>query len=117
MMSSSGESRSTTTSYFSRRRSTPASAISSRIRIRTLPAPASLRRSCGDGALERLEGSGDRDAALDLGAELRERQLDGGERARDVEHVEPADVADAEDLPLQVRLARRERHAVPVAEV
>ena len=36
---------------------------------------------------------------------------------RDVEDVEPADVADPEDLPLQVRLARCERDAVPVAEM
>ena len=46
-----------------------------------------------------------------------ERQLDGRERGRDVEDVEPADVADAEDLALQVLLAGRERDAVPVAEV
>src|SRR6478736_717825 len=117
MISSSGESRSTTTSYRSRRRSTPASAICSRTRT-LIPAPSSRRRSCGgDGALERLEGPGDRDAALDLRTELGERQLDRGKRARDVEHVEPADVPDAKDLPLQVRLTRRERHAVTVAQV
>ena len=51
-----------------------------------------------------------------VGAELDQRQLDRGERGRDVEHVEVADVADAEDLPLQLALAGRERDAVPVAQ-
>src|ERR671935_2959673 len=114
MISSSGESVSTSTSYRDRRSSTPESAIASRTSIFTLPAPcaapSSLRRC--HGALERLERARDRDASLDVGAELGQRELDGGERARDVEHVEPADVTDAEDLPLQVTLARRERDAV-----
>ena len=51
-----------------------------------------------------------------VGAELGQRELDGGERGRDVEDVEVADVADAEDLPLQRPLARRERDAVAVAQ-
>src|SRR5207302_6282079 len=37
------------------------------------------------------------------------------ERPRDVEHVAPAGVADAEDLPLQVALAAGERDAEAVA--
>ena len=57
-----------------------------------------------------------RDAALDVGAELGERQLDGRERRPDVEDVEVADVADAEDLPLQRPLAGRERDAVSIAQ-
>ena len=68
------------------------------------------------GALERLERGGDGDAAHDLCAELGERQLDGGERGRDVEDVEPADVADPEDLALEARLAGRERDAEAVAQ-
>ena len=38
-----------------------------------------------------------------------------GERGRDVEDVEPADVTDPEDLPLQVLLAGSEGDAVAVA--
>ena len=53
--------------------------------------------------LVRLERARHGDAALDVGAELGQRQLDRGERGRDVEDVEPADVADAEDLALQMR--------------
>ena len=68
-------------------------------------------------ALVRLERARDRDAALDLRAQLGQRQLDRGQRRRDVEDVEPADVADAKDLALQVRLPRRECDAVPVAQV
>ena len=51
----------------------------------------------GDALLVGLEGARDRDAALDVGAELGQRELDGGERGGDVEDVEPADVADPED--------------------
>ena len=68
------------------------------------------------GCVVRLERARDRDAALDVRAELGERQLDRRERRRDVEHVEVADVPDAEDLPLQLALARRERDAVAVAQ-
>ena len=56
--------------------------------------------SGGDGGLERFERPRNCDASLDVGAELAERQLDRGERRRDVEDVEPADVADPEDLRL-----------------
>src|SRR5205823_10885557 len=90
--------------------STPASAIGSR--IRTL-----IAVSGRDGALERLERGSHGDAAIDVGAELGQRELDGRERARDVEHVEPADVADPEDAALQRALARCERDAVAIAQV
>ena len=55
-------------------------------------------------------------AALDVGAQLAEHELDAGQRGRDVEDVEPADVADAEDLALDRALAARERDAEPVAQ-
>ena len=61
--------------------------------------------------LVRLERARDGDAALDVGARLGERELDPGQRRRDVEDVEPADVADAEDLALERALARCERDA------
>ena len=48
--------------------------------------------------LVRLERAGDGDAALDVGTRLRRAELDPGERRRDVEDVEEADVPDAEDL-------------------
>ena len=44
-------------------------------------------------------------------------ELDGGQRGGDVEDVEPADVADAEDARLERALARRERDAVAVAQM
>ena len=50
------------------------------------------------------------------GAELGEDDLDGGELGRDVEDVEPADVAEAEDLALQRALAVRDRDPEAVAE-
>src|SRR6266700_2089965 len=106
MISVSGESASTSTSNFARSRSTPASAIVSRTRI--------LGRNR---RLERVERRRNCDAAFDLGAQLRQRQLDGRERARDVEHVEPADVADAEDRALQLPLPGSKRHAVAIAQV
>jgi hypothetical protein len=56
-------------------------------------------------------------AALDLGAELGERELDRGERHGDVEDVEPADVPDPEHARLQRSLSRCERHAVAFAEM
>ena len=108
MISSSGDSRRRRRRTLARRSSTPASAIVSRTRT-------FIRRD--DVRFERLERARDRDAALDLRAELGQRQLDRGERGRDVEDVEPADVADPEDLALQVRLPRRERDAVPVAQM
>src|SRR3954453_20931116 len=55
--------------------------------------------------------------AIDVGTDLDERQLDRGERGRDVEDVEPADVADAEDLSLQPTLAGCECDPVRVAQV
>src|SRR5205823_7347166 len=70
-----------------------------------------------DALLVRLERTRDCDSTLDVRAELRQRQLDGGERGRDVEDVEPADVADAEDLALQAALPRGQRDAVAVAEM
>src|SRR5579884_498885 len=73
--------------------------------------------SDGDALLIRLERARHGDAALDVGAELAERQLDRRERRGDVEHVEPADVADPEDLPLQAALPGRQRDAVAVAQV
>src|SRR5207244_9921770 len=75
------------------------------------------RRSDGDALLVRFEGAGDGDAALDVRAELCQRQLDGGERRGDVEDVEPADVTDAEDLALQAALPRRESDTVPIAQM
>ena len=66
--------------------------------------------------LEGLERARDRRAALHLGAELDQRQLDGRKGGRDVEHVEVADVADPEDLSLQLALAGRQRDTVPVAQ-
>ena len=57
------------------------------------------------------------DAALDVGAELDQRELHRSERGGDVEDVEPADVPDPEDLPLEMLLAGRERDAVPVAQM
>src|SRR5829696_686141 len=166
MISSNGDSPSTSTSNLDRSRSTPAGAISSRTRTlcvtrvprrrRLPPGGAALRRRptplaarCSPGphthtvpsgpasratpeeragvadrprrsrrgeVLVRLEGAGGGDTALDRRAELRERELDGRQRGRDVEDVEPADVADAEHLPLQRALARSERDAVPIAQ-
>src|SRR5437764_8276648 len=98
MIDSRADSVSTSTSNLARSSSTPASAIDSR--TRTL--------GCGNGSLERLERLRDRRAALDLGSELGQGELDGGKRARDVEHVEPADVAGEEDGALQLSLAPSE---------
>src|SRR5207244_6790240 len=66
-------------------------------------------------AAERVERGGDRDAALDVRAELGEDELDGPDLRRDVEDVEPADVAEAEDLPLQLALAVRDRDPEAIA--
>src|SRR5882724_6731272 len=98
-----------TTSNFPRKSSIPASAIVSRTRT--------FIELGSDGRLERLEGARDGHAPLDLRSELRQRQLDCRERCRDVEDVEPADVADPEDLAFQMRLARRKCYAVAVAKV
>ena len=87
----------------------PASAIGSRTRT---PRAWSSRR-----ALVGLERAGDGDAALDVGARLRERELEPGQRGGDVEDVEEADVADAEDLALERPLARGERDPEAVAQV
>ncbi len=65
---------------------------------------------------ERFERRRDRDAALDVRAEVGEDDLHCGELRRDVEDVEPADVAEPEDLALQRALAVRDRDAEPVAE-
>src|SRR3954462_5896620 len=98
MISSSALSASSSTSKRSLSSSTPAGAIDSRTRTFT-----SLH--LGDGrVLVRLERSRHRDAALDVRAEIREDELDRCQRGRDVEHVEVADVAEAEDLVLQVAL-------------
>src|SRR5439155_1484712 len=75
-----------------------------------------LARASHGCALEGLECPRHGDAALDFGAELDQPQLYGRERGRDVEHVVVADVADPEDLALQLALPRRKRDAVPVAE-
>ena len=66
--------------------------------------------------LVRLERRGHGDAALDVGAEIDEHDLDRREHRRDVEDVEPADVAEPEDLPEQVALPVRDRHAEAVAQ-
>src|SRR5579864_9259404 len=110
MIPARSDSPSTSTSNLSRRSWTPASAIGSRIRTFTL--------CCSNlGALGvHVEGLRHRDAALDVGTEVGEAELDGAERGRDVEHVVVADVADAEDPALQLRLAVRELDAVAVAE-
>ena len=84
----------------------PASAIASRTRtLHTLAPSAYTSRALRHG-----------DAALDVGAEVGQAQLDGPEGGRDVEDVVVADVADTEDLPLQMRLAVRELDAVAVPE-
>src|SRR5439155_25912823 len=63
------------------------------------------------------ERAGNGDAALDVGPGLGQGELDPGERRRDVEHVEVADVPDSEDLALQRALAGGERDPEPVAEI
>src|SRR5665213_857848 len=128
MISSSGDSVSTSTSNFARSSSTPASAICSRTRTFTssapapakpgpalLAAPSSLRRL--NRRVERLKRTRHGRPSFDPGAQLGQRQLDGGKRTRNVENVEPADMADPEDLALERALPRRERHAVAVAQV
>src|SRR6478752_7661429 len=107
MIEANGASVSTSTSNLPRSSSTPASAIGSRTRILL----------GGNRGLERFERARNRGAAFDVGTELDQRQLDGRKRGRDVEHVEPPDVADAEDRALQLSLPGSERHAVPVAQV
>ena len=51
-----------------------------------------------------------------VGAELGEHELDRREHRRDVEDVEPADVAEAEDLALELALPAGDRHAEAVAQ-
>ena len=55
-------------------------------------------------------------AALDVGALLGERELDGGERGRDVEDVVVADVADPEEAVLQVAVPAGDGDPEAVAE-
>src|SRR6185312_8066922 len=98
-------SRSTSTSKCSRSRSTPAGAIASRTRTRCVTASRDPR------VLVRLERRRHGDAALDVNSEIHEHDLDRGEHRRDVEDVEPADVAETEDLAEQVALPVRDRHA------
>src|SRR5438093_5650946 len=111
MMSTSSLSVSSSTSNLERSRSTPAGAIASRTRTRGLT--SSSRHGC---VLESLERSARRDPTLDLGAQVGEHDLDGGEHRHDVEHVEPADVPEAEDLSLELALPVRDRHAEAVAQ-
>src|SRR6478609_6174702 len=112
MMSASSLSVSSSTSNLERSSSTPAGAIASRTRTRGVTPTASRH----GGVLERLERSADRDPALDLGAEVGEHDLDGGEHRHDVEHVEPADVPEAEDLSLELALPVRDRHPEAVTQ-
>src|SRR5437588_6648736 len=93
---------STSTSKRLRRSSTPASAIASRTSTRIFV---------------RLERGRDSHAALDVHAGLHHPRLDGAERGRDVEDVEVADVADAEDLALPLPLAADQLDAQAVAQV
>src|SRR6266576_2824254 len=111
MMSPSSLSVSSSTSNLERSRSTPAGAIASRTRTRGV-----TRVSCHRCVLERLERGSHSNSALDLGAEVGEHDLDGGEHRHDVEHVEPADVPEAEDLSLELALPVRDRHAEAVAQ-
>src|SRR5258705_13612826 len=108
MISARSESASTSTSNRERSSSTPASAIDSR--TRTL----AVMRSADRRVLVRLERGGHTDAALDLCTEVGEHELHCGELRRDVEHVEPADMAEPEDLSLQTALPVRDRHPEPV---
>ena len=57
-----------------------------------------------------------RGAALDVGARLGQRELDGGERRRDVEDVVVADVADPEEAVLQVAVAAGDGDPEAVAQ-
>ena len=98
MISSSGDSVSTSTSKLLAQQLDPG--------VRDRLADEDLHRQAATGVSNASNARGDGDAALDVGAELGQRQLDRRERGRDVEDVEPADVADPEDLALQVRLAR-----------
>src|SRR5665213_1241958 len=110
MISARSESASTSTSKRERSSSSAASAIDSR--TRTL----GIIRSGHRRVLVRLERRGHADAALDLCAEVDEQELHGSELRRDVEHVEPADVTEPEDLSLQTALPVRDRHPVPIAQ-
>src|SRR5579862_6796242 len=113
-MSRSGEAVSTSTSKpCARSSSTPASAIVSRTSTFTGAALSNNRH----GLLERLECGDARDPALEIRAEMDERQLESCERSHDVEDVEPADVADPDRLALQLALPRGKRNAVVVAQV
>src|SRR5256714_15520807 len=103
----------------SRRRRIPASAISSRTKTaligRALPSEQGRERAegerCSNGRVlcPGLERARHRDAAFDLSTGVGEGKLDGRESRGDVEDVEPADVADAEDLAFQLPLPVRDR--------
>ena len=86
-------------------------------RIRDLLTDEDAHRQTLTGVSNASNARGDGDAALDVRAELGQRELHRRERGGDVEDVEPADVPDPEDLPLQVLLARGECDAVSVAEM
>src|SRR5258708_5629801 len=135
MISLSSPSAAASTAERDRRRATPASGIQSRTRTPLRVPRASLAREASErragqyawpggsrhrrGArvsrhsrvLEGLERRGDSGAALDVRTQLGENELDRRECRRDVEDVEPADVAEAEHFPLQTALAVRNRHA------
>src|ERR671910_3681666 len=135
MISSSGDSRSSSTSKRERSSSTPAGAIASRTRTRgprlsasvvlilsfsgrAPPAPSREPRRASDRRpfrvdLERARRGG---PALERRAELVEDELDRVERGCDVELVVPADVADPEDRVLQLPLSAGDRDAVALAE-
>src|SRR5207253_9673630 len=82
--------------------------------------PRSLRGRgpCSNGSVlgPGFERARDRDATLDLRARVRQNELDRRQRGGDVEDVEPADVADAEDLSLQAALSVRDRNAEAVTQ-
>ena len=108
MISSSGDSVSTSTSKRARSSSIPASAIVSRTRTFTR----------GDGAARTPRTPArDGDAALDVGAELGQRQLDRRERASRCRRRRTSRCGRSGRSSPSVPLARRERDSVPVAEM
>src|SRR5205085_2755306 len=114
------------------RRSLPATLLEGRVRLRDVPGERDeqadrvlrggddvrLRRVRDDDAAprRRLHVPRRGAAVLDRDAEVAEGHLRGGKRRRDVEDVVVADVADAEDLALEVALAVRDRDPEAVAE-
>src|SRR5688500_6215999 len=111
MISSSGDSASTSTSNRLRRSSTPASAIGSRTRTRYW-----LMVSGGRDGAERLERRGRRVALSAVRPRRRELDLDRGERAGDLLDRHVAYVPDAEELRHEVAMAAGDRDPVPVAK-